>query len=316
MIACARPLVYATAMCSLSCSLLGVVAEPESESPLTNCVQDSAEDVLSALQLPAKEHWTPVAPCKGISCPDLHTTESSGPIAALEVNLPVDDTLVAMNSSRGAELLQEALPHSPAYFQLMPQFALQVTQTFCGVATAVSQLNALPVDAPVDPDYKPYPYFTQSFFFNNTCVTDVVAEDSVRSRGMTLEQFSTAVPCYGASTVFRHANASSARCFRKSARRALQQGQQVAVNFNRQGINQLGGGHFSPLSAYAPSEDRFLLLDVAKYKYPPVWVKTEALFEAMDTMDTDAGKSRGWAVISACGNGAEATTTEGDSSSC
>jgi hypothetical protein len=32
----------------------------------------------------------------------------------------------------------------------------------------------------------------------------------------------------------------------------------------------VGGGHWSPVVAYSPSDDRFLLTDVSRYKYPPV----------------------------------------------
>jgi hypothetical protein len=57
-------------------------------------------------------------------------------------------------------------------------------------------------------------------------------------------------------------------------------------------------GHISPLGAYHAASDRFLLLDVARYKYPPVWVKADALFAAMRTNDLVSGKSRGFVMIS------------------
>jgi Phytochelatin synthase len=38
-------------------------------------------------------------------------------------------------------------------------------------------------------------------------------------------------------------------------------------------------------------------LDVARYKYPPVWVKAADLFGAMNTTDAwTGGKSRGYVV--------------------
>jgi hypothetical protein len=45
--------------------------------------------------------------------------------------------------------------------------------------------------------------------------------------------------------------------------------------------------------------DKFLLLDVARYKYPPVWVDAAALFAAMRTDDFVSGKTRGFVVVSA-----------------
>jgi hypothetical protein len=53
----------------------------------------------------------------------------------------------------------------------------------------------------------------------------------------------------------------------------------------------------SPLAAYDATSDRFLLLDVSRYKYPAVWVRAEALFAAMNTTDGTMGASRGWVVV-------------------
>ena len=39
--------------------------------------------------------------------------------------------------------------------------------------------------------------------------------------------------------------------------------------------------HFSPIGGYHAGEDMVLILDVARFKYPPHWVKTETLFKAM-----------------------------------
>lgn len=50
-------------------------------------------------------------------------------------------------------------------------------------------------------------------------------------------------------------------------------------------MGKVGGGHFSPLGAYHASTDSFLIVDVAKYKYPPVWVAAETLFSSLATVD-------------------------------
>jgi len=44
---------------------------------------------------------------------------------------------------------------------------------------------------------------------------------------------------------------------------------------------------------------RVLMLDVARYKYPPVWIPLPALFAAMNTVDTDSGKTRGFLLVHA-----------------
>jgi hypothetical protein len=59
----------------------------------------------------------------------------------------------------------------------------------------------------------------------------------------------------------------------------------VMINYDRKALGQVGGGHFSPLGAYHEKTDSFLIMDVAKYKYPPVWVGAATLYAAMGTPD-------------------------------
>jgi hypothetical protein len=57
-------------------------------------------------------------------------------------------------------------------------------------------------------------------------------------------------------------------------------------------------GTFPPLAAYDAKGDRFLILDVARYKYPPVWVGAAELFDAMNTPDADnQNRTRGFVLI-------------------
>jgi hypothetical protein len=68
----------------------------------------------------------------------------------------------------------------------------------------------------------------------------------------------------------------------------------------RRALGQQIGGHISPLAAYDAKADRFLILDVARYKYPPVWVKTADIFAAMNTLDAaNDNKTRGFVLVTA-----------------
>jgi hypothetical protein len=81
------------------------------------------------------------------------------------------------------------------------------------------------------------------------------------------------------------------------------------VNFLRKALGEERGGHISPLGAYDEKADRFLIFDVARYKYPPVWVKTSDLFDAMNTTDSsNDNKTRGYVLISSQGSAGNATT--------
>jgi Phytochelatin synthase len=71
----------------------------------------------------------------------------------------------------------------------------------------------------------------------------------------------------------------------------------MLVNYERAALSQDKTGHISPIAAYNAKTDRLLILDVATYKYPSVWVSTEALWKAMNTVDSASGRSRGFAVV-------------------
>jgi hypothetical protein len=95
-----------------------------------------------------------------------------------------------------------------------------------------------------------------------------------------------------------HAANTNLENFRKQVAENLKQpGNFVLVNYLRKEIGQEKGGHISPLAAYNEQTDRFLILDVSRYKYPPVWVKTTDLWKAMNTRDSVSGKTRGFVLV-------------------
>lgn len=58
-------------------------------------------------------------------------------------------------------------------------------------------------------------------------------------------------------------------------------------------VLQTGTGHFSPIGGYHAGKDMALILDVARFKYPPHWVPLPLLWEAMDKVDETTGNRRG-----------------------
>ena len=69
------------------------------------------------------------------------------------------------------------------------------------------------------------------------------------------------------------------------------------LNFKRSEIGETGGGHWSPLAAYDATSDSALLLDVARYKYPAVWVPIAQLYAASQAVDSVSGLSRGVVIV-------------------
>jgi hypothetical protein len=211
--------------------------------------------------------------------------------------LPLPENLIGLNGEEGQHLLLQSKA-SQSYWNLSIQFLTQKTQSFCGVASIVMVLNALGTPAPTTPEYEPYAVFTQEDFFNDK-TEKVLPQTVLAEKGMTLDQIGQLLQSYGVHAEVHHAADANLDEFRKSAiEHVAKKGRYVIVNYLRRSIGQERGGHISPLGAYDADTDRFLILDVARYKYPPVWVKAGELFDAMNTPDSDNdNRTRGYVLI-------------------
>ena len=219
-------------------------------------------------------------------------------IASAET-LKLPDNLTGFDTETGEELLVQSDARE-AYFPLASNFLTQKTQSYCGVASIVMVLNSLGVAAPAVPEFEPYRTFTQDNVLDEATDT-VLPRATLAEIGMTLDQIGGILNQKGVKAVVHHAADSSIDDFRTSAREALgKKGSFVIVNYLRKAMGQEKGGHISPLAAYDVESDRFLILDVARYKYPPVWVTTADLFAAMKTTDSDnENKTRGFVLVTA-----------------
>ena len=73
----------------------------------------------------------------------------------------------------------------------------------------------------------------------------------------------------------------------------------LAASYSRKTLGQTGDGHFSPVGGYDAASDQVLLLDVARFKYPPHWVPVTLLYEAMRRKDPKTLQVRGWCLLRA-----------------
>lgn len=197
--------------------------------------------------------------------------------------LPLPKGLVSLAAAEGRRMLAES-PASADYQPLRQAFEPQSRPAFCGVASSVAVLNAL---------HPSRPRLTQAGFF-----ADWPTELRVTLTGMTLQQLGELLRQHGAEVETVLAADTSLDAFRVIARENLSRsGDYVLVNYQRALLGQREGGHISPLAAYSAATDRFLILDVAAYRYPPTWVSTTDLWNAMNTVDSTSGQTRGFAVV-------------------
>jgi hypothetical protein len=213
--------------------------------------------------------------------------------------LPLPDGLTGFSTYDGEVDFAESDARE-AFFPLASNFVTQKTQAYCGVASIVMVLNALALPAPAVPEYEPYRTFTQDNVLSER--TDVVLpRETLAHQGMTLDQIGGILATQPVKAEVHHASDSSVDEFRKLTSAYLREpGHFVIVNYLRKALGEQAGGHISPLGAYDGKTDRFLILDVARYKYPPVWVKAADMFAAMNTPDAaNDNKTRGFVLVTA-----------------
>jgi hypothetical protein len=201
------------------------------------------------------------------------------------------------------------------FFLISSGMDAQVNQAYSGVATAVAIINSLRffknintdgVDIPVDKVNLPYPHVTQHDIFNDCTSKKVISHvgggpgvDGILSPpyGLSMPQIADVLRCHLNATTpsgvewsvqeqygdKSHVTAGKMRFEIKNA--LSDPNSRVLVNYDRSAIGQVGGGHWSPVGSYSDKQDAFLILDVAEYKNPPVWIPTERLFEGLATYD-------------------------------
>lgn len=71
----------------------------------------------------------------------------------------------------------------------------------------------------------------------------------------------------------------------------------LTCNSSRKALNQTGEGHFSPIGGYNFLKKLVLVLDVARYKYPPYWCNIKTLYDSLEPIDKATNKPRGFCLI-------------------
>jgi glutathione gamma-glutamylcysteinyltransferase len=204
--------------------------------------------------------------------------------------LPADD--VAFSSPEGRQMFAEALTTGgmDGYFPLAEQFHTQSDPSFCGLGSLVVALNALGID-PGRLWKGPWRWFAEDLL--DCCVP----LDEVRKRGLDIDELSCLARCNGAEVETVRADTGNIDVWRSELVTASRGETIVIASYDRGALGQTGSGHFSPMGGYHRARDMALVLDVARFKYPPHWVSVERLWQAMHPVDAVTGRPRGFMVL-------------------
>jgi glutathione gamma-glutamylcysteinyltransferase len=199
---------------------------------------------------------------------------------------------IAFSSPEGRGVFSEALACEGlnGYFPLAEQFHTQSDPAFCGLGSLVVALNALSID-PGRPWKGPWRWFAEEML---DCCAPLA---DVRARGVDVDEFACLARCNGADVDIHRGDASSLEAWRAALALAASGEAVVVASYDRAAMGQSGSSHFSPIGGYHVHKDLALILDVARFKYPPHWVSAERLWRAMERVDPMTGQARGWIVI-------------------
>jgi glutathione gamma-glutamylcysteinyltransferase len=228
------------------------------------------------------------------------------------------DTCVHWSSAEGRRRYAEALRGGTleAHLTLAAHFRTQSELVYCGQGTLAMALSALA------------PPLGGARWSEGSMVDCCRPREEVLTRGISLDTFACLARCCGVSAeatrapplpalgpATRAAEAGAAdglRALRAAVAAACGDagGRSVLVgSYSREALGQTGNtgvaavglhsGHYSPVGGYHEGTDSVLLLDVARFKYPPHWVALGALFRAMRFPDPETGLPRGFVVLRA-----------------
>ncbi|KAF9171585.1 hypothetical protein BGX20_007311 [Mortierella sp. AD010] len=200
--------------------------------------------------------------------------------------------LVSITSATGRRLFREMMlaGTSECFFSLFTSFNTQSDPAFCGVSSLSMVLNALEID-PRRQWRGVWRWYSEEHL---DCCASV---EVMKQKGITFNQFRCLAKCH-AEVVAKPAELHSVEEFRRDIQAITSsEGSHMVLSFSRAALGQTGSGHFSPIGGYHAEEDKVLVLDCARFKYPPFYATVQELWESLLPTDPETGKCRGYFLI-------------------
>ncbi|KAJ8749104.1 hypothetical protein K2173_013711 [Erythroxylum novogranatense] len=197
-------------------------------------------------------------------------------------------------SSQGKQLFAEALHGGTVacFFKLISYYQTQSEPAYCGLSSLSMVLNALGID-PKRNWKGPWRWFDDSML---DCCEPL---EKIKEKGISFGKVACLAHCNGANIETFRTNQASVDDFRRHVISCTSSEDSFLIaSYHRKAFKQTGSGHFSPIGGYHAGNDMVLILDVARFKYPPHWVPLTLLWEAMNTLDETTGHHRGFMIVS------------------
>jgi len=235
---------------------------------------------------------------------------AASPALARDAAPAVAPGLVAFSSDDGLARLARS-PAKVDFPALANQFEAQTNSLFCGPTTAAIVLNAVRARSPdlprdrsrlrtddlrnISGGYDPViPRYTQDNVIKGPKTRAQVMGElmtingkPVRDFGFQVRQLNALFTAHGLHTrlVIVDDKRPEQEIRTDLVDNLKRRGDYVVVNYWRQAVGQPGGGHISPLGAYDPESDSFLVLDVNPANAGWVWIPATTLIKGMRTFD-------------------------------
>lgn len=210
----------------------------------------------------------------------------------------MSEDLIPLIPGEGVDRLLQSR-YRDDYWYLSRYYDTQYTNTYCGVASSIMILNALHIERPVGERIGGYRLFIQDEHFFTPEVNTIVTADVVKANGMYIEQLAEALVTFGVTTEAYWGNMLDENDLRELLKHTLNDPTTfIIADYHRATLGQEGGGHYSPIAAYDEKSDSVLILDVSRYKYPPVWVKLDKFLLSMQVLEKGRGLPRGLISVS------------------
>lgn len=175
------------------------------------------------------------------------------------------------------------------FWKIARFYECQIKPTYCGIASSVIALNCLLMDRSKG-----------VFFEQSTLVSlhpEAINNDKLEERGLPLHELEHFLQAFPIKVQSYSALNYTDEEILSVLIAALKDPCQIVLGlYRRTEMKQEWGGHWSPVAAYDEVSHSFLVMDVARWKYPPVWVNADAFIQALKTTNI-LGVSRGFLIL-------------------